>query len=303
MIEEIIEDLLLFIEPGISKDLNFEKGFQFLDKELAGLYPEPYEPANTKVVDKLVKIFPRKGKSRWLLLHLEFQGDSRKHFPGRMFEYFIRLYSKHRQPVAAIAILTGQDGKKRSATFEDRCLWTRVRYEYKSICITDYPDEVLAASNNPFAIVMLVAKEALLKSGDSDEEREKYDHKLLEQKLLMARLLKEKMALFGKKKTAAILTFLNNYVVFKKPETNRKFMTKTDEIFEKKNTMGFMEHWAEFKHQEGIQEGLEKGLEKGKELSVRLLLENSPLSAQEIAEKVGVSVTLVKKIKKDLTAK
>ncbi len=133
----------------------------------------------------------------------------------------------------------------------------RARYEYKTLCITDYPDEVLEASMNPFATVLLVAKETLLRVKGTDEER---DAVLLQQKVLMVRLLKERMAIYGEKKTAAILSFLNNYVVFKKPETNRTFMEQTDKnFFEKKETMGIIEQFAEIRHQEGVKEGREEG--------------------------------------------
>ncbi|MBS1665354.1 MAG: Rpn family recombination-promoting nuclease/putative transposase [Bacteroidetes bacterium] len=297
MIEEVIEDLLLFVDPEISKELDLEKGFQFLDKELAALKPEPTLPSSPKVVDKLVRIFLREGGERWMLLHLEVQGGKKtKKFPGRMFEYYVRLSSKYNKPIAAIAILTGPSGRNMLATFEHRCLWTKVRYDYKTICIADYPDETLAASNNPFAIVMMVAKDALLKPIGAKEQ---HDNILLKRKILMVKLLKQKMAILGERKTEAILTFLNNYVTFKNPETNRKFMLKTDEIFEKKNTMGIFEQLAEIKFEEGI----EKGRAQEKEQSVRLLLENTKLSVEEIAKKVGVSITLVRKIKKQSSSK
>ena len=48
MIEEVIEDLLLFVEPEIGKELDLGRGFQFMDKELAEMYPEPTKPANTR---------------------------------------------------------------------------------------------------------------------------------------------------------------------------------------------------------------------------------------------------------------
>ena len=88
MIEEIIEDLLLFVEPEIGKELDLGRGFQFMDKELAEMYPEPTKPANTKVVDKLVKVFLRDGAERHVLIHLEVQGKKEKAFARRMFEYF-----------------------------------------------------------------------------------------------------------------------------------------------------------------------------------------------------------------------
>src|ERR1700744_5307743 len=157
MIEEIMEDLLLFVDPEIGKELDFKRGFEFLDKELAAIYPEPGKTPGTKVVDKLVKVYLRDGSERWMLLHLEVQGNSKGDFARRMFEYFIRIFAKHGHPVAAIAIFTGKDGKKMPGMYEDHCLWMRARYEYKTIAIADYTDEQLLASINPFAEVMLVA--------------------------------------------------------------------------------------------------------------------------------------------------
>lgn len=292
MVEEIMADLLLFVEPEIGKELDLERGFEYLDKELAELYPEPERPANTRIVDKLVKAFLRDGSERWMLLHLEIQGKNDKGFARRMFEYYIRVFSKHDRPVAAIAVLTGKSGNKMPAAFEDRCLWMRARYEYKTLCITDYTDEELKASMNPFAVVMLVAKEELLRFKGTDEDR---DNALLNRKILLVKLLKERLAVFGERKTRAILIFLNNYVVFKNPKTSRNFMKQTDQILGKSNTMGIVEQLAEIKHQEGIQEGLEK--------AVRGLVANTDLSSPKIAEAVGVPVSLVRKIKKELNGK
>jgi hypothetical protein len=206
IIEDIMEDLLLFVDPDIGNYLDLKRSFEFLDKELAEMYPEPDRPSSTRVVDKLVK--------------------------------------------------------------------------------------VLKASLNPFAAVMLVAKEMLLKLKGTDEERDKV---LLEQKILMVRLLKEKLAIFGEEKTKKILRFLNNFVGFKIPETNRKFGEKTDEIFGKKNTMGIDEVIAEIKYQEGLEEGKKK--------TVQLFLNNTDFSQAKIAELVGVPISLVRKIKKELNGK
>lgn len=295
MIEEVMEDLLLFVEPGIEKDLDMKRGFVYLDKELAEMYPEPEKPSNTKVVDKLVKVYLLDGSERWMLLHLEIQGKNEKDFPRRMFDYFIRLFSKYGRPVAAVALLTGKDSGSMPAAYEDSCLWMRARYDYKTVCIADYTDVELEASMNPFAAVVLVAKEVLLRVQGTDDER---DAVLLRHKIMMVKLLKEKMAIFGEKKTEAILRFLNNYVAFRKSETNRKFVEQTDKLFEKKNTMGILEQLAEIKHQEGIEEGLKKGRKEHKKEMVRSLLAKTEFSPEKIAELVGVPVSLVEKFKK-----
>jgi hypothetical protein len=292
VLEEVMKDLLLFVEPDIGKELDLDRGFQYLDKELSEMYPQPTTPSRSRVVDKLVKVYLRDGSERWMLLHLEVQGSNSKEFPRRMWEYFARLFLKHGHSVAAIAILTGKGGKNSPGVFEDRCLWMRARYEYKAISIKDYSDQELQASTNPFAVALLVAREVLLQVKGTDEER---DNVLYEHKELVAKLLKQRLAVFGENKMKVMMSFLNNYVVFKTPEINLKFMARTDEIFERKNAMGYFEQLAEIRREEAVQDGLEK--------AVRSLLTHSDFTPGKIAELLEVPVSLVKKVKKQLGAK
>ena len=227
-----------------------------------------------------------------MLLLIEVQGKNKIDFARRMYEYYIRIFAKHGSLIAAIAVMTGKDGKKMPAAYEDRCLWMRARYEYKTLCIADYDDEALERNMNPFAAVLLVVKEVLLRPGGSKIEQDKI---LFEHKELVATLLKERMTVYGEKKTQVMMSFLNNYVVFQTPEINRKFMERTDQIFERKNAMGYIEQLGEIRLQEGIEQGLEK--------AIRALLVNSEFSPEKIAKLVEVPVSLVRKIKKELSHK
>lgn len=307
VLEEVMRDLLLFVDPDIGKELDLERGFQYLDKELTELYPQPHTPSRARVVDKLVKVYLRDGSERCILLHLEVQGSYSKEFPRRMFEYFAKLFVKHGHPIAAIAVLSGKDGKKRSGVYEDRCLWTCARYEYKTICIADYGDEELQANMNPFAVILMVAREVLLRVKGTKEE---HDDVLYPHKIMIVKLLKKRLAVFGEEKVKVLMSFLNNYVVFKTPEKNLKFMAETDVIFERENTMGYFEHLGEIRReegrQEGVQEGLEKGMEigveKGLEKAVRSALAHSEFTPGKIAELLDVPVAMVRKIKKEMGA-
>ena len=256
VLEEVIEDLLHFVAPGIGDEVDLGRGYVFLDKELTEIYGE--HPSN-RVVDKLVRLCLREGIDRWMLLHLEVQGYYDRDFGRRMFDYYVRLFSKHRQPVAAIAIFTGKEKMPRA--YESNFLWMRSRYEFKALRIADYPDEVLKASMNPFAAVVLVAKEAQFKVGESQED---WDRVLLEHKLMIVNSLREKKEIFGERKTGVLMSFLNSYVGFKSPETHRIFNEEVDKITSKKNVMGYFEVLAEMRHEEGVEEGMEKGIEKKK---------------------------------------
>ena len=78
----------------------------------------------------------------------------------------------------------------------------------------------------------LVAREALRKVEGSDKE---WDEVLLQQKMLIFKLLKKRLKV-GERKYNAILLFLQNYVVFKNPETNLIFKEQIDQETEKKKS-------------------------------------------------------------------
>src|ERR1700744_4032894 len=107
--DEVFEDLLRFIFSDADQVYDLARGFEFLDKELAEMYPEPEKESATRFADKLVKGFHRDGEGEWVLLHVEIQGDTSKRaeFAERMFRYFYRIMDRYRRPVSAVAIFTG----------------------------------------------------------------------------------------------------------------------------------------------------------------------------------------------------
>jgi hypothetical protein len=292
MLEEVFDDLLRFVFPAADQELDLKRRFEFLDKELAEINPQPDKTGQTRFVDKLVKVYRRNGEERWLLVHIEVQAQKDPNFARRMFTYYYRILDRYNHPVTAIAIFTGPDGNKMADKYEDHCLGTHLAYQYNTLCITDYPDEVLTASENPFAIVILAAKKALLKGKNLDEQ-------LLEQKLLIVRLLYEK-GIFNKKKISAIMTFIHNYVLFQKPQTNRIFMEQVDQITEKINTMGIHEQLAEIKAEEALAKGERKGKNAALRICVENLLKSTDFSTSKIATLTSTSVEFVKKIKMNL---
>jgi hypothetical protein len=299
LLEWVFDDLLRFVFPGADKVFDMQKGFGFLDKELAELYPEPEKESNTRVVDKLVKVFRKGGGEEWVLIHVEAQGETknedRPFFSERMFRYFYRCLDKYRRPIAAIALFTGPDARRMPGAYKYAFLGTRLHYEYSTVRILDYSDKELGESDNPFAWVVLAAKKALLQGKD-------LDNKLLKGKLFIFRKLYEG-GVFEKQKLQAILTFLENYVRFEDPEYNRKFRNEIDKITDKKNSMDIFEQVAEWRWEDGKEEGLKQGLEKGLEKAVKVLLANTEFSAEKIASEVGVSVSFVERVKKELQTK
>ena len=298
VMEEVCDDLLRFIFPDVDQVLELERGFEFLDKELAEMYPEPDKESSTRFADKLVKVFTRDGQEEWILIHMEVQGETkaadRLLFPERMFRYYYRIFDRYQKPMTAIAIFTGSDSQKMPNRYEYEFLGTSHIYRYNTYRITESSEDELAKSDNPFAMVVLAAKTSLLEG--KIPELELKDRKLLVAKYLLSRKK------FPKEKIDKILSFLNNIVLFEKQETNLILMEQLDQLTGKKNTMGLIERLAERREQVALEKGEEK-VRLTQEKSIRAVLDNTEFSAEKIADMVGVPVSMVESIKGELQAK
>ena len=62
LLEWVFDDLLRFVFPEADKEFDMQRGFTYLDKELAELYPEPEREIDIRRVDKLVKAFRKVAK-------------------------------------------------------------------------------------------------------------------------------------------------------------------------------------------------------------------------------------------------
>jgi hypothetical protein len=285
IMEEVFPDLLRFVFPDADEVYNMERGFEFLDKELAELNPQPEEEKDSRFADKLVKVYHRDGAEEWVLLHVEVQGDTqdRDTFAERMYTYFYRIRDRYPgRLVSALAIFTGQDGNRMPAKYSYDYRGTKLTYEYPTMSILDYSDEELDNSNNPFAQVIIAARLRLKEEKVSDEE-------LLNFKLLAARKLQEKG--FPMDKIRAIFNFLRNYVLFEKPETSRKF----DYLFRQTDKASVMNTVEYLKA-----EGREEAKIESATTFVENLLKGSDFSVEKIAFLANVSIDFVNEIKSKL---
>jgi hypothetical protein len=293
VMEEVFDDLLRFVYPDAERVYDLDRGFEFLEKELAEIDPEPAEASDTRFADKLAKVYHRDGEEEWVLIHVEIQGDTadRAQFAARMFRYFYRIMDRFQRPVSAIAIFTGREGKSMPGVYEYRYRRTRVLYEYQALSILDFSDKELEESGNPFAIVVLAARMALLEGRVPERE-------LLERKVKVGvRLMRRG---FSGRKVRAIFKFLENIVLFENREMNRNFRERI-KLQDKSNLMGI----DEYVRQEGIEIGMEKGEVKGRQEAERNFVENllagTEFSDDKIASLAKVSIEVVEQIRRGMS--
>jgi hypothetical protein len=283
ILEDVFDDFLRFFVPNAEKIFDIERGFVFLDKELEQLFPSNQDEFNPKYVDKLVKVFTNEGNEQWILVHIEVQGATDKGFSKRMFTYFYRIFDKYQRPITAFAILTDRNKQFHPTRFEQNYLGTKLLYDYTTFKIIEQDENELMLSENPFAIVILTVKTALLKGKVSDNE-------LFDQKVNLVKRLLSKQ--FDKDKIRALMNFLKLYVRFEKKVLSTKFDKELDTLTNKQQpTMGIEEFVLTRERKLGELKGIEK-----KNLDfVQNLLTKTDFDDAKIAELAGVKVTFVQK--------
>jgi hypothetical protein len=84
IIEDMPAHFIQFFFPAAKDVLDFNRGFEFLDKELEELFPID-NPDHPRFVDKLIKVFSKAGNEEWVLIHIEVQGYVDDNFGLRMY--------------------------------------------------------------------------------------------------------------------------------------------------------------------------------------------------------------------------
>jgi len=222
IIEDLFEDFLQFFFPDAVDLFDLEKGYEFLEQELQQLYPE--SEVSARYADKLVKVYLKEGGDIWVLIHVEVQGQAVSNFPDRMFTYFYRALDRYNKKIAAIAILTDDQKGFSSDGYEYQFLDTRLSYHYRKYKLLEHPLESIRDKENPFAIVLEAAWQALVQNKGKDEL-------LLNHKISLIRKLLNTG--YAKQKVKRIFRFIEHYVHFEKPEFFTKFDDQVKQIRKK----------------------------------------------------------------------
>lgn len=148
-------DFITFFYPEIYNDIDWTKAPLYMDKELSQIIRE--SKTGCRFVDKLVKVFRKSGEEKWVLVHIEVQGQSQDSLPERMFIYSNRLHDIYQMKIASFAILADNNPNWRPSKFENELWGSQKIFVFPIVKLLDYKDrwEELKNSDNPFAIVVM----------------------------------------------------------------------------------------------------------------------------------------------------
>ncbi len=165
MLDGFFESFMAFFFSAIHSDIDWARGYEFLDKELAKLGREHAQ--GKRLADKLVRVWLRDGSETWLLIHIEVQGRPEAQFNQRTYVYNYRIYDRYGCEVVSLVVVTGSRGA-RVGRYERGRWGCRNVFEFPVVRITGYRgrEAELQASRNPFAMVVLTQLKLLETKGD-----------------------------------------------------------------------------------------------------------------------------------------
>ena len=154
-VEKYFEAFLKFFFPHIYSEIDWTRGYEFLDQELQQLMRE--SEVGKQFVDKLIKVWLNDGKETWLLIHLEIQSQVDTGFPKRMFSYHYRIFDRYGQEVVSLAILGDNQASWRPQEYSYERWGCRLSLQFPTVKLLDYQPRwsELEQSDNPFAVLVM----------------------------------------------------------------------------------------------------------------------------------------------------
>ena len=269
MLETLFKEFLQFFFPKVHADIDFGRGYQFLDKEFQKISRDA--KSGRKIVDKLVKVFLKDGKEEWLLIHIEIQGQKKKDFARRMYTYNYRIFDKFQRNVVSLALLTDRNQYYRPYEFKFEKWDFALNFKFPLVKIIDYInyDFEKEYRKNPFSLLV----QAYLKTMETENHEFRrfewkkrfigalhdlgFDHKTLYN---LFRFIEWIMELPEELEDKLYLEILEM-----KGEKDMSFMT----ILEKKS----MEKGLEKGMKEGLKKGVRQGIIQGRQDAILAVLE------------------------------
>jgi hypothetical protein len=155
IVETYFQDFMQFFFPSIHDDIDWSRGYDFLDQELRQVVRDA--ELGKRLVDKLVKVWKISGEETWVLVHLEIQSQEESQFSTRIFVYYYRLRDRYNQKIVSLAILGDERESWRPQPFTEELWGCRVNFEFPIVKLLDYVSRwaELEESWNPFAIAVM----------------------------------------------------------------------------------------------------------------------------------------------------
>jgi hypothetical protein len=276
ILEQYLEAFLQFFFPTLHAQVDWSRGYEFLDKELQKVVREAV--TKSRRVDKLVKVWLKNQEEVFLYIHVEIQGQVEANFAQRMFIYHYRLYDRYGAQVMSLAILR-----------DDRADWQPQHYSYENfgcelsfrfpiVKLLNYNQQWadLERSHNPFAHVVRVHLKGL--------ETQTNPQQRLDWKIKLYQSLCESH--YQPQKILELFRFLDWVLVLPEPLTIK--FDKFVQQYEEAKSMRYVTSIERLGIQRGIQQGIQQGiLQTAREDVIKVLQIRFPKVPEQLINQIN----------------
>jgi predicted transposase/invertase (TIGR01784 family) len=162
LVAEYFYPLLKRALPEFYADADINVKPKFLDKEFTDVLKtsDPKAHKSPHFADFVVEVPLKDGSGKWILCHIESQGQRKGDLSERMFFYMCVIYAHYRRVPAALAIVAYKPSANESPRYSHNRYGTSINYGYNGLVPLELDDEELISSDNPIDIVLYAAKYA-----------------------------------------------------------------------------------------------------------------------------------------------
>ena len=172
------EAILFFFGIKLFKSIDFSVPPEYLEQEFNTTFAA--NQPTKKIADKIIRYRLKNGQDKYIIIHVEFQGQSEEDFALRMYTYFVYIFIKYgNTDVTALALYTGASRPKVYNCFKVSNFGTTMTYKFNTYTVREQKEAQLLASENPFALAVL-ASLYMIKAGQDDFKKLEYKKKLVE---------------------------------------------------------------------------------------------------------------------------
>lgn len=279
-LEGYCQEFLGLLFPVIYAQVDWSKGYSFLDKELQQITADAN--SGRRYADKLIKVYARDGSETWVLIHVEVQGEVEDDFAERMYTYQYRLRDRYGMDVVSLAVLADTRESFRPTTFRYQRWGCELTFTFPTTKLIDWEAcwSELEASDNVFALVVRAqVKAKRLKDGASRKDT----------KVALTRLLFERG--YSREQIVRLFNIIDWMIQLPKG-LEPEFLQAVYAIEEEMH-MPYINTAERLGIEKGEKQGIEKGRLEAKQETAYNLIKLGVLSDEQIAEATGLTVAEV----------
>lgn len=262
-IEQYLAEFLALFFPKIAHEIVWEKGYEFLDKELQKVVREA--ESKERAVDKLVKVWRKpaneKIKETWVFIHIDVQSARKRDFAKRMYIYNYRLFDRYLQPIATLVILGDNEQSWHPKEYSHELWDCELKLKFPTVKLLDYQTPQkwaeLEASQNPFAIVVMAHLYT--------KETKHKPNKRFALKWRLTRMLYERG--YSKQDVLSLFRFID-WMMALPPELEQQLQAQMI-AYEEEQKVPYITSIERMGIQKGLQQGRQEGLVLGQVRKVR----------------------------------